>query len=428
MPQKAHAGLFCICPPFGPSCVPYVADCSRNACECQSNLETGPDTQDVNTIDHITDEFIRHREWLVNVVFEAHVLPAMMLMTEQLTTAAMDQMLILGGFLDAKHQLETQRLVQTMEARAHAQYHPSEGMCQFGTMTRSLAATQRDKEITAFAMASRFIQRQNMNGDGISAGGASDDFRSRFEQMTNVFCNPEDLSGGLDDICNSTDAARMNNDVNFTNIALKNNLALNLATSPAPSEDEEDVMAMQANLYGHRIMPRIPEDRMSNNDGTIIKSAAETYLKMRALTAKRSVAQASFANFIADRTHGGDLVQPYMIAALEQMGIGEEQAIDLFGERPSYHTQMMFLTNTMLQDPTFYSDLYDKPENVDRKKVSIQAINLKLRHDMYDSVLRSNANQAVLLEALLQEPADRVSNEILFGERNSEIMNLPGLN
>jgi len=413
---SAHHNPICCC---GFTCGFVIGNCSRDGCQCQSDRET-----DV-TLQHITDEFIRHREWLVNVVFEAHVLPAMMLMTEQIVTTAMDQMLILGGFFDAKHQLETQRLVQTLEAQAHAQSHPREGMCQFGTMTRSLAATQRDKEITAFAMASRFIQRQNLNGDGISGGGRADDYRSRFEQMTRIYCNPNDLSGGIDDICDADDAARMNNDVNFTALALKNNLFLDFAV-PEFRQDEEDVLALQANLYGHRIMPRIPEDRMSNEDGTIIREGAQLLMKMRALTAKRSVAQASFAHFVADRTDGGDLVQPYMQAALEEMGIGEDQAIERFGERPSYHTQMMFLTNTMLQNPTFYSDLYDKPENVDLKKVSIQAFNLKLRHDMYESILRSNANQAVLLETYIDQHADRVSNEILFGERSSEIMNLPG--
>lgn len=417
LPRSAAAHHICCC---GATCGFLVSNCSVSGCECQSNQDTPI------TIQHITDDFIRHREWLVNVVFEAHLLPAMMLMTEQITATAMDQMLILGTFLDAKHQLETQRIIQEAEARAHAQYHPSEGMCQIGTMTRSLAATERDKDVTAIALSSRFFQRQTLNGDGISGGGRADDYRSRFQQMTQIFCNSADLAGSMDDICDSSDPLRMNNDVDFTSLAMKNNLALNFIR-PDPSEDEEDVLALQANLYGHRLMPRIPEDRMSSDNGQIIKEGADVYMKMRSIIAKRGVAQASFANFAAERTEGGDLVQPYMIAALEQMGISEEDAIMIFGERPSYHTQMYFLTNTMLQDPVFYADLYDKPENVDRKRVSLQAINLKLRHDMYETVLRSNANQAVLLEELLDKQTQLISNEILYGEKNDQILNLPGL-
>jgi hypothetical protein len=53
-----------------------------------------------------------------------------MAMTEQLSAVAMQQMEIIGTFLDAKQQLETQRLFQEMAAQAQKDYTPSEASAQ----------------------------------------------------------------------------------------------------------------------------------------------------------------------------------------------------------------------------------------------------------------------------------------------------------
>jgi hypothetical protein len=411
------------------TCGPLVADCSVRGCECQSNKET-PDT-----IQHITDAMITHREWLIKTVWEAHLLPSLMLFTEQITSFMLNQMLVLGTLIDAKHQLEVQRVLQELQAEAHADYHPSVGMCQFGTLSRSLAASERITDITMIALAERSSQRQRLSGDTISAGGPQDDLRSRFLKFKTTYCNPADMGRGFEDLCDGSIPARYNKDVNFTALAMANNLALDF-TVPTTTPDETDVLALQENLYGHRIMPFIPEDKLSTEDGIFMvddagnpaPSGAVTYMKMRALWAKRSVAQASFASFAAMRAEGEAGVQPYIEALLTAMGIGADQIALYLGEKPSYHTQMFFLTNTLFQSPQFYADLYDKPENVDRQKVSIQAINLKLRNDMYDSQLRSNANQAVLLEAYLDQLEDPYVNEAENMVADTGALRLPGIN
>ncbi|MEM6811363.1 MAG: hypothetical protein AAF549_02740 [Pseudomonadota bacterium] len=405
--HKAHAAHSCcnICV----RCASLIRNCSET-CVCQSDAETPI------TIQHITDEFIEHRRWLIEAVWEAYVLPSMMLMTEQITTAAMKQVFIIGTLLDAKNQLETQRLLQELDADIHAKYHPGIQGCQFTTLTRSLARAEREKEVNEYAIAQRFIQRQALNGDTVSAGGPQNDIRSRWEQYQSDFCTPADLGNGLTTSCNNGNANRVNNDVNFTELAMKNNLNINFVNAPA-SADEADIMALQSNLYGHKIFPQIPQNRLADENGGVKVKGMEVYLKMRAVMAKRSVAQAAFASFVAARTESGEAVQPYMDGMLREMGISEEARIARFGEFPSHHTQMYFLTNTMFQDPTFYSELYDKPENVDRTKVAIQAINLKLEHDKYESVLRTNAIQSVLLEAYLDEAEDRFINEAKPGQQ-----------
>jgi hypothetical protein len=45
-------------------------------------------------------------------------------MTKQMTTVGLQATKVIGTFFDAKHQLETQRLFQTLMAEAHKDYQP----------------------------------------------------------------------------------------------------------------------------------------------------------------------------------------------------------------------------------------------------------------------------------------------------------------
>lgn len=401
------------------SCCSTVAGCSNGGCVCQSNTETAI------TVPHITDEFILHREWLTKIFWEAHVLPAMMLMTEQITTVAMQQMLIVGSFFDAKHQLETQRLLQDMQAQAHKDYQPSTGVCTFGTNTRSLAASSRNADFTKMALASRSQQRQSLSGDTLSAGGPRDDRRSRLAQFRKTYCNPADFSGGLALLCDAPPAERINKDVNYTQaFGMRKTLEIDFSKAGV-TPDEEDVLALQANLYGHDVTPFIPAAKLADDDGNKISSAVIPYMKARSFLAKRSVAQAAFAAQAGMRAQGEAEVQPYMKAILEEMGIGENDVLEMIGERPSYMAQMELLTKKLYQTPNFYTELYDKPTNIDRKIASMHAIAMMQRRDMYHSKLRSEAIGAVWLETQLDEIEDLFVNEVGPINDTGKLIELP---
>src|SRR5690348_12723839 len=72
----------------------------------------------------IMSETTTMKTWFVGTFLEDHILPAMMMMAEQLTAVSMKQTEIIGTFLDAKHQMETQQVFQRLAARAHKDYHP----------------------------------------------------------------------------------------------------------------------------------------------------------------------------------------------------------------------------------------------------------------------------------------------------------------
>ena len=146
IPQNSYAAC-CLPPPptcMGCGCSSPVGRCD-SFCGCVSDNQTGTPSNPKTTLGHITDEFNKHRYWMVEGFFKDSVpndpmglLAAMQLMTEQLVATGMQQVKIIGGFFDAKHQLETQRLFQTMTAQAHKDYHPSKGLCVAGTISSGI--------------------------------------------------------------------------------------------------------------------------------------------------------------------------------------------------------------------------------------------------------------------------------------------------
>ena len=117
----------------------------------------------VSTREHITEEFTDWETFLRDIMWGQHLHPAFMLMAEQLTTVAMQQMMMLGTMMDANFQMETERLFSEKVAEAHRDYHPDMGMCVFGTNVRSLGNADRNAEFTAYVMGQRSIDRQMGN-------------------------------------------------------------------------------------------------------------------------------------------------------------------------------------------------------------------------------------------------------------------------
>ncbi len=425
-----RCGFIPVC--LHPGCAARINGCSSGC------IRTSEQQRDITT-EFITNEFTFHRTWMVEVFFEQHILPALMLFTEQISAAAMGQVVSIGMFLDAKHQLETQRLFQQMMAQAHKDYQPSEGMCAFGTNVRSLAASDRNVDLTAMGISNRVLQRELLSGSALAGGGQTSDYLSRIAQFRALYCNQADNGRGLELLCpdGSAQDGRRNNDINYTAV-LESPLTLELDFTAQGDEDhadnehvdtvspdEEDIFALSANLYAHNVAPTIPQAFLSDEDGVANAQGVNHYMNIRSIAAKRSVARNSFASIAAMKSQGEAEVQPYLHAIMREMGVAEAEVPIYLGERPSYYAQMEILTKKLYQNPSFYTELYDKPANVDRKLVSMQAIDLMQRRDIYRSVLRSEAILAVMLETALGEQQDKVSNEINRMTAEGELVTLP---
>jgi len=361
---------------------------------------------------HVRAEFENHRTWFLTEYWKKHILPALMMMANQLTTTGILQIEMFGTLLDAKHQLETQRLFQELTAQAHKDYHPSEGMCTIGTAVTSLAASERISNLSQTTFAQRMMMRQTMNGDSISTESNDSDVRSRLAKFKTTYCAKSDNTNGLSKLCPSAAGGeRQNIDIDYTR-NIETRLTLNTDfTQNSQTPDKEDVFALSANLYSHNIAERIVPDFLGDGTNKIGEKAAKQLMDIRAVFAKRSVAQNSFAAITALRSSGDDESAPYTKALIRELGITDVAEIEkILGTKPSYFAQMEVLTKKIFQNPTIYTELYDKPVNVERKGAALQAIALMQDRDLYNSLIRSEAVLSVLLETMLEKEQEKLTN------------------
>lgn len=361
----------------------------------------------------VDEELDAHEDWLVSSALGENIIPAMKKMSDQLTAVAMQQVLAVGMFFDAKHQMETQRLIQTLKAKAHKDYHPSTGMCTIGSSVKSLAASERKGEVNALFLSQRSMDRQLGNANTAAQFGRAYDLRARIAQFRDTYCDPDANNGTLSQICNNPPAERINKDIDIVR-TVSAPLSLKVDFSDANIQpDEADVLALASNLYAFDVFKRFNGSELAQDSETnTLNSAQREFMDMRALTAKRSVAENSFNNIVGMKTAGSGGSTPFLQAIISELGISDPAEIQkILGDDPSYYAQMEVLTKKLYQNPDFYTDLYDKPANVSRKGVALQAIGLMQKFDMLDSALRHEASLSVLLEMAVSDMQGRIENE-----------------
>jgi len=427
LPSSAWA-FTCIPPTCGACCPPVLKAC-QDHCLCVSNAETGTPDKPDTTLGHISSEFQKQRKWLVDQFFkepnkkdQLGILAAFKIITSQLTTVGMLQVEAIGTFFDAKHQLETQRIFQQLTTKAHKDYHASEGLCEIGTISKSLAASSRVGAVVKSTFSKRSTDRQLLAKDTIGVEGSFSDKRSRLRQFIKKYCDKDDNMGNLSRLCMKSENKRelFNKDINYTS-TIDTPLTLDLDLSNQgqdKTDDEEAIFALTANLFAHELAPEKNQNFfLTDKEEPNMAGAAGAYLDWRALVAKRSVAANSFASIISEKTKGDAQAQPFIYSFIQEITKGKEQELapeeieKLLGDKPSYYAQMEVLTKTLYQSPTFYADLYDKPANVLRKDVAIQAATLMQKRDLYHSYLRSEMLLAVMLETALIDEQTRIENE-----------------
>ncbi|MCB1592672.1 MAG: hypothetical protein KDI90_09500 [Alphaproteobacteria bacterium] len=363
---------------------------------------------------------------------------ALAMMTEQLSAVMMQQAMIVGAFFDAKFQLESQRKMQELMARAHKDYHPSEQICRFGTFVKSLAHTERAFELDMRALNRALLNQMLGTDPDSSAEGPSSEFPTRIAQFTTKYCDPHDNNNSLDLMCPTTVALgagnplkdRFNKDIDFyrtvdSKLTLDANFADNTITN-----DEEDVFALANNLYFPDVFETIEYEDVGESD--------LSHYNSRSYAATIAAAQNSYVNIIGMKTSAPpglatpavgawppNIVPPpvvnyaedtgwtFMKAFLRELGGLTDPEIHAYlGERPSYFAQMEVLSKKVFQSPHFFTNLYDKPVNVDRIGAAIDAIALMNMRDRFDSSLRREMLTSLLVEQSLKPHVENLSVQI----------------
>lgn len=324
-------------------------------------------------------------------------------MSDQMSAIMLHQIFGIGAILDAKHQLETQRLLGQLRAEAHKNYEGSEQMCRYGTNIRSLVATEERARANKSIFTEILQHRQALRSGSVSERGNYFDQRNRFDQFRNRYCDPRENAGQMVNadipnasICTSTGGPRMGNDIDYTRM-LASRLTLDVNfTDDVLTNDEEDILALARNLYAHELPEYKSDDTLSRQGNTA------NILDTRSLYALRSVAENSFATMVGMKAAGSGTVGPYMTRIIEEMGMTADVQ-QYLGANPSYYAQMDILTRKMYQNPTFYTNLYTKPENLKRTGVALQALQIMHDRDRFEASLRREMLLSALLEMRLRE-------------------------
>ncbi len=381
---------------------------------------------------YITTRLFLHRQIFMDISFwQQSVLPSLMQAGVTFSAIGSYQVSIIGMFIDAQEQLETQRLLQRMHARTHKDYQPSEGMCEFGTRVTTLASSERRGELNARILSQRSINRFLGSTASPSQSGVTGDVRTRLNKFQTTFCDVTENNNALTNVCpqlaapNAFTAAekeQINSDIDYQRIVADPlTINLDLSTSGAPTDEEEAIFAMSTNLYGFDAFDNIDFAVLQNNPDQDVTSIQQAYLDVRATVAKTKVAENSFNAIIGMKSEGANSAsRTFIVSYLEELGMPAGEIDQFLGQNPSYYAQMEVLTKKAYQSPLFYTNLYDKPANVERKGVAMQAIGLIQKFDLLKSYMRTEASLSVLLElAVLQLQREVEDNILGFEQENA---------
>lgn len=359
----------------------------------------------------------------------------MMLMAQQMTTVIVSMTEQIGRFLDAKHQLESQRYFQEKTAEAMREYYPSEQICKIGTVMRDMAMIDERMSVTRNAINNQIRSRELISGNNIAEEPGTTDVLSRLNLNKTTYCNKND--GGMSRHCTSSEqkgsdssgdgedaddpAQRINKDVDYIR-TIELPLTLNIDfleegsgaeqggddTGPAEessegetTSDETDVFQLLHSLFSDENFARFASGAERH------ENFKKIFRDMRSVVAMRGIARNSVANIIAQKAASANKKNdagPYLKALIKEMGIKDTKAIEkILGENPSYFAKMEVLTKKLYQDPNFYANLYDKPANVSRMRTAMKAIKLMQDRDIYAALQRREMLFAMLLELRVRE-------------------------
>lgn len=398
--------------------------CPANVCPMvRSIISNFHDVYRYLLMGDISQKFSAYRTWWAEAFFRQSVLPGLMLMTEQMSAVGMHQAYMAGTMLDAQNQLRAQRQLQELQFAAYKDYQPSETLCAVGSNVRSLAQAEIRARYGKVALAQWSLARQMATAGTANAQGPDTDLRARWDLYKQAYCDPNDNNGipgnaksGLHPFCKrneNSDIARTNRDIDYTRlIDYARTLNANFSGEGATGAQGEDVFALASNLYGHK-----PLGQNTPPSDLALASKAQWHMALRAIAAKRSVAQNSLAAIVGLKsTNDGDPENPQTIktlgAAFKALGVPDQDVHDLIGNNPSQYAQLEVLAQKLYQDPNFYAGLVDKPANVQRQAAALSAIDLMLERAMFESELRQEMNLSVWLSSALNERLQAVRRKL----------------
>lgn len=319
----------------------------------------------------------------------------------------------LGSYMDARNLMDAMRSLEVSIAQSLKNYTVSDSICQFGTLTRSLALSDDVKEKNRLAFSKIMSDRSNQklnsvySDPGVTSYNLLVDFQSKY-------CEAVDNASFLQGYCKAATATSdllYNRDVDFTRV-FDVPLTVNADfTSSAQTNDKQSLVALFHNLA------LSPYYMSSNRKAFDPNQDLLTTQDARAINAAKEVAENSFGALVAEKAKVSAQSATYMKQVLTSLGASSADASKLIGDSPSYFAQMEVMTKRLYQNPNFYANLYDSAANVDRQRVAMKAVELQQDRDFLESLRRREMLLSVLLEMKLRTEASRANESGVVHKR-----------
>jgi len=184
---------------------PAYAYCTCCMCVCPyicCNLGT--------TYSYIQNAFSQYRSnFIMNSYYKNQfekqgLMPMADSLRDQIITSAM----MIGAFLDGTSTNAALANMQSLNANAMRDYQVSDSICKFGTLSRSLAATEAKASTQQLVMSEIGLARNLGTQFSSAATGRGRDNNSRLYSFVAYYCDTRDNNRGLSSICKALDSIR----------------------------------------------------------------------------------------------------------------------------------------------------------------------------------------------------------------------------
>lgn len=331
-----------------------------------------------------------------------------------------------GAMIDAQIFNQTLTSLATQTTKTLVTQTPSNQICRFGTVSKSLAQSEDKSRLVQLGLAKQMMQRQlmakNMSSgfdDGVGSNlGRTSDKIARFDLYKRVFCDPKDSNATLGDgWCTASTDDRRNKDIEIVR-SLYSPLTIKIDFSPAEignvTPDEQNIFALANNLFAHDLPVNMDQPNfevMSRDTSDEAVKKKEQFMDYRSLTAKRGVAQNSFAALASMKAEGSNGSTTYLKELIADLGLDATAQGALLGQKPSYNAQMELLTRKIYQSPSFYANLMESNSNITRQQTAMEGIGLMQDRDIFESLRRSEMVLSTLLEMYVMQEQDRFKDK-----------------
>lgn len=360
----------------------------------------------------IIDEINRHEDFLKDSFWKDKLEPSLARMTNQITEALISQTTSLGSFTEAQNNIERMRTLKTLQSDTANSYVPSEALCRFGSLSQSLAASEAKARSVRLFLTNRSQNRQLGAPDTVSSSGPNADMDARMKQFMGRYCDARDNGGSMSRICSANSNDRfLNADIDYSKtFDTKPTLKVAFGSGVAPTDDEKNVLALADNLFAHELFSRPAAGALEG--GREMNDSRVAFMDMRALIAKRSVAENSFNTLVGQKSQGAPGSTQFIAAVLKELGMEDKATLEYLGGTPSYDAQMEVLTKKLYQNPGFYVNLVDNPANVQRQYAAMQSFGLMQQRDIFDSILRSEMLLSLIVEMEIAKYQDEAQAQM----------------